>query len=124
MPRSLPLALLAGLAAAGLAAAGLRAGDWPEFRGPTGQGLAEGPLPVAWGAETNLGWKVDVPGRGWSSPVVRAGRVYLTTAVSVEGSKTDDRSLRVLALDARTGRTLLDREVFRQDGSPAPCSQV
>ena len=57
------LALLAVLC---LVFAPARAADWPEFRGPTGQGLAEGTLPVEWGKEKNVVWKKELPGAGWS----------------------------------------------------------
>src|SRR2546422_1185637 len=58
-----------------LATAGLAAGDdWPQFRGPTGQGLSsERGLPLEWSETRNVVWKTPVPGLGWSSPVV-AGR--------------------------------------------------
>src|SRR5262245_24441621 len=63
-----------------------RAEDWPQFRGPTGDGHYRGPaLPTAWGPDTNAVWKAPIPGRGWSSPVVWQGRVYLTTAVEKGG---------------------------------------
>jgi outer membrane protein assembly factor BamB len=95
--------------------------DWPQFRGPTGQGLSDAKNPpTEWGPDTNVAWKVEVPGRGWSSPVVAAGRVYLTTAVPAGGG----HSLRALCLDARTGETVWDKEVFKQDGSaPKPHSK-
>jgi outer membrane protein assembly factor BamB len=112
-----------GLACTGAAlallvlAAGGRGDDWPQFRGPTGQGLAgERDLPVEWGPRKNVAWKRAIPGAGWSSPIVCLGRVYLTTAVPVGG----DQSLRALCLDARSGRVLWAREVFRQDGRTAP----
>jgi outer membrane protein assembly factor BamB len=110
-------------AAAGLlvlAAVG-RGDDWPQFRGPTGQGLAgESNLPVEWGPKKNIAWKQAIPGAGWSSPVVCRGRVFLTTAVPVQGSPAGDRSLRALCLDAGTGKIVWEREVFRQDGRTAP----
>ena len=47
--------------------------SWPEFRGPTGQGIApEGPLPGEWSPTKNVAWKHPIPGSGWSSPVVDA----------------------------------------------------
>jgi outer membrane protein assembly factor BamB len=99
----------------------LRAEDWPEFRGPTGQGLVrDGALPVKWGPDTNVVWKQDIPGNGWSSPVVSDGRIYLTTAVPVAESARGDQSLRALCLDAAKGTILWDKEVFLQDGSKAP----
>jgi outer membrane protein assembly factor BamB len=97
-----------------------RGGDWPEFRGPTGQGHAEGKLPLHWGPDKNVVWKQPIPGAGWSSPVVVAGRVYLTTAVPKAEAATADRSLRALCLDARSGKVLWDQEVFLQDGKKAP----
>ncbi len=94
------------------------ADDWPEFRGPTGQGLvAKGALPMTWGKDENIAWKREIPGKGWSSPIVSGGRVYLTTAVPGNG---DDQSLRALCLDAAKGNILWKKEVFRQDGANAP----
>lgn len=50
--------------------------DWPEFRGPTGQGhSAEQGVPLEWSESRNVAWKTPVPGSGWSSPVVASGRV-------------------------------------------------
>jgi outer membrane protein assembly factor BamB len=96
------------------------AGDWPQFRGPDGQGHYTGkaPLPVEWDATKNVAWKQAVPGRGWSSPVVFDGRVYLTTAVPGTGRK--DQSLEALCLDAATGKQLWQTPVFKQDGAKAP----
>jgi outer membrane protein assembly factor BamB len=94
--------------------------DWPEFRGPTGQGLYTGkPLPLNWGLDTNLIWRVAIPGRGWSSPVIVGSRVYLTTAVVTDEVK-DHVSLRAMCLDSETGKIIWDREVFKQNGETAP----
>lgn len=84
--------------------------EWPEFRGPTGQGhtTATG-LPLEWSAEKNVVWKQPVPGTGWSSPVVGRGRIYLTTALPGPGATP---SLRTLCLDAGDGRVLWNTEVF------------
>ena len=60
----------------------IHAEEWPAFRGPTGQGhSSEVGLPFEWSESRNVRWKTPVPGRGWSSPVVSGGRVWLTTAV-------------------------------------------
>jgi len=93
-----------------IVALALAAGDWPQFRGPDGQGHAsERGLPLEWSESKNVAWKVPVPGRGWSSPVVAGGRVWLTTATAVKR----DTSLRLMAFDVETGRTVLDVEVFK-----------
>ena len=93
--------------------------NWPEFRGPTGQGIVrDGALPTVWSDTKNVVWKQPIPGLGWSSPIVFDGKIYLTTAVPDEKSK--DQSLRTLCLDAKTGNTIWDKEVFKQNGKSAP----
>ncbi len=95
--------------------------DWPQFRGPTGQGIfAGGKLPLHWSSTRNVVWKQALPGRGWSSPIVWAGRIYLTTAIPGENVAGKDQSLRTLCLDAGTGKISWAREVFRQLGAKAP----
>jgi hypothetical protein len=61
--------------------------DWPGFRGPWGDGHATGPgdttllgLPLDWSETENVKWKTQIPYRGWSTPVVLGGQVWLTTA--------------------------------------------
>ena len=109
----LPAVVLAAVMLAGPTA---YAQDWPAFRGPTGQGhSSERGLPFEWSESTNIAWKTPVPGRGWSSPVVAAGRVWLTTATAVGAG-----SLRLLAYDMETGLEVLNTEVFRVDATTSP----
>jgi outer membrane protein assembly factor BamB len=57
--------------------------EWPGFRGPAMDGLALGStLPERWSARDHVTWAVDVPGQGWSSPIVANGIVYVTSAIS------------------------------------------
>jgi outer membrane protein assembly factor BamB len=100
------------------------AGDWPKFRGPTGDGNAVvKSLPLKWSGTENVRWKVPLPGKGWSSPVLSAGRIYLTTAVAA-GNDQDangvDRELRALCLESTSGKIVWDTVIFRQDGKSAP----
>ena len=89
-------------------AAVVAAEDWPQFRGPSGDGHSrETNLPVTWSERENVRWKVPLPGRGWSSPVIVGNEIWLTTATD------GDRSLRVLPVDAATGQTRVNAEVFR-----------
>lgn len=94
----------------------LAAQDWPQFRGPASDGIVRVSVPEKWSKTDNVAWKVDLPGKGWSSPVLGGGRLYLTTAVA-KGSDQDSagpRSLRALCLDAATGAVIWDEEVFPQ----------
>src|SRR5687767_1992319 len=82
--------------------------DWPQFRGPTGQGVSEERgLPLTWSENKNVRWKVAIPGRGWSSPVVVGERIWLTTATD------EGKSLRAIAIDRNTGAIIQNVEVFR-----------
>ncbi|MFN0119880.1 MAG: PQQ-binding-like beta-propeller repeat protein [Blastocatellia bacterium] len=88
--------------------------DWPEFRGPTGQGHAtERGLPLRWSETQNIRWKTPIPGKGWSSPVIQGDRIWLTTAE--EGGK----SLRLLLIDRQTGALRRNTEVFRVSAAAA-----
>jgi outer membrane protein assembly factor BamB len=56
--------------------------DWPQFRGPDGQGHATArDLPTTWSEQENVTWKCLLPGRGWSSPVISGNEIWLTTAI-------------------------------------------
>lgn len=90
--------------------------DWPKFRGPAADGHVTGPpVSLKWSDTENVKWKVPIPGLGWSSPTIVAGRVFLTTAVAVE----QGISLRAMALDASSGRVLWNQEVRKIADVPA-----
>jgi outer membrane protein assembly factor BamB len=62
--------------------------DWPQWRGPEGTGVAPAAdPPVRWSETENVRWKVPIPGRGHAAPIVWGERVYLLTAVPVEGAR-------------------------------------
>src|SRR5262249_2919992 len=74
------LAVCAGLLFPNLV---LAQANWPAFRGGAAAGTADTKgLPTAWSTTQNVVWKADVPGRGWSSPIVWGDRVFLTSFVS------------------------------------------
>ena len=98
-----------------LTASAARAEDWPQFRGPAGQGHStESGLPLEWSESRNVKWKTPVPGLGWSSPVVAEGRVWLTAAVRERNAAA---SLRAIAFDVETGREVVNAEVFRMSNA-------
>lgn len=87
--------------------------EWPQFRGPTGEGISKATgLPLEWSATTHVAWQVEVPGSGWSSPVLSKGKIYLTTALNpAEG----EPSLHALCFEAASGKLLWDTEVLKPD---------
>ena len=81
--------------------------DWPQFRGPTGQGISDSTgLPLTWGESENVVWKTAVHGKSHSSPVVWGDQVWLTTATE----KGDDLS--ALCLDKGSGKIIYDLKLF------------
>ena len=74
------LALGATIGAQG-AKAPSAAGHWPQWRGPSQNGVAPGDVPLEWSDTKNVAWKVAVPGRGYSSPIIWGDKIFLTTAV-------------------------------------------
>src|ERR1041385_5852304 len=102
-----------------LDAPSLRA-DWPEFRGPTGDGhvAARGEpkpigLPLYWSETNNIKWKTEIPYRGWSTPVVMGNQVWVTTATE------DGHDFFAICVDAGTGKIRFNEKVFHSD-NPEP----
>ena len=112
---------------------------WPAWRGATGQGVSnETRLPLGWSATENVRWRADVPGRGFSSPVIWGNRVFLTTAIEgeiVPGAKAvkhmdegqefvhpdgvgadKKHTFKVMALDSETGKLVWERTAW--EGTP------
>ncbi len=103
---------------------------WPQFRGPESAGVAEDPkLPDSWSATKNVVWKTDIPGVGWSSPVVWDDRIFVTSVIRSEQGEppkkglyfggnrpappADEHRWMVYGVDWKTGKVLWEREVQR-----------
>lgn len=90
--------------------------DWPQFRGANSDAhVTETTTPLRWSETENVVWKREIPGLGWSSPVVVDGVVFLTTAVEREGGL----DLLVLAIESKSGKTVWDRVLRRVEPVPA-----
>lgn len=84
--------------------------NWPQFRGPEGDGMTTSKaLPLEWSETKNVAWKTPIHGRGWSSPVIWGDQIWLTTATE------DGRELSVLCVDRETGKILRDEVLFTVD---------
>ena len=113
--------------------------SWPQWRGPSGQGVSEEKnLPDEWSSTKNIKWKAAIPGRGHSSPIVWGNRIFVTTAIEgdvVPGAKAakhmigdkefvhpdsigaDRKHLfKVICLDRATGKVLWEQTAF--EGTP------
>ncbi|MEC7109930.1 MAG: PQQ-binding-like beta-propeller repeat protein, partial [Planctomycetota bacterium] len=111
--------------------------EWPQWRGPSGQGHATAQhLPETWSNEQNMVWSRNLPGRGWSSPVVTGNQIWVTAAVETPATPEEiarlkampggqplnlssSISLHALCVDFATGKLLHDIELFREE-SPQP----
>jgi len=83
------------------------AADWTEFRGPSGDGMtAATGLPLKWSETENVRWATPIHGKGWSSPVIRDGQIWMTTAPE------DGHEAWAVGCDLQTGRIVHDIKVF------------
>ena len=73
--------ILTGLILSFLAIAADGPDAWPRWRGPEFDGVARGDAPLTWSDKDHIAWKLTVPGKGHSSPVIWGDRLFLTTAV-------------------------------------------
>lgn len=107
-PRDARRALLL-FALAGWSAGPLHAGEnWPQYRGPQADGHTAAPgLPLSFSETENVRWKIPVPGKAWSSPVVWDRQIWLTTATK------DGKELGALCVDAESGRIVHEVVVFK-----------
>src|SRR5437868_14343376 len=81
--------------------------NWPQFRGPDGNGLSDSKeVPLTWTEEKNVKWKTPIHGKAWSSPVIWGSQVWLTTATA------DGKELSVLCVDRESGKILRDQKLF------------
>lgn len=115
------LAVVICFAISGCAAFPARA-DWPAFRGPNRDGIVRNrDLPTAWSPSTNIGWRTELPGQGWSSPVVVGDRIYLTAAIAEQTADNEQATqnqpayrLVLFCVAAESGELLQEVELFRQ----------
>jgi outer membrane protein assembly factor BamB len=89
----------------------LHAGDWPQFRGPGGQGVSEETgLPITWNENDNLIWKIDTPCSGNSVPIIVGPRLFLTcySGFNEPGKpgKMDDLKLHLVCLSRDDGKKM------------------
>ncbi len=118
--------LLTVAAAILLPASGARAqANWTQFRGSSAGVVEDVVLPDSWSTTENVAWTVEIPGRGWSSPIVWGERIFLTSAVSEADAEAPKKGLylggnrdkpsekphrwMVYCIDLATGKILWER---------------
>ena len=88
--------------------------DWPTFRGFNANGIAsDSGLPDRWGSETNVQWTADIPGKGWSAPIVVGENVIVSTAVP-EGGRDSVYRFEVHCFDVNSGKLRWKRTVKQE----------
>ena len=121
--------------------------NWPQFRGPnSNQIVLSQNLPLSWSSDENLAWFFEVPGRGWSSPIIWDDKVFFTNAVledqsllppAREGERPENPvdaiyDFEVICLDLNSGEEIwrkvayhgLPRYKTNQDNNYAPETMV
>jgi outer membrane protein assembly factor BamB len=94
-------------------ATSIRAGHWPAWRGPDGTGVSpEKNLPLHWSTNENVRWRVPLPERGNSAPVVWANRVFVTQAIEKEARRT------LMCFDRAKGKLLWQQGPAYQEKEP------
>jgi outer membrane protein assembly factor BamB len=84
--------------------------NWPEFRGPTGDGVAPSiSLPTELGDQSNIAWEVPIHGRGWSSPVIWGEQIWLTSATE------DGKEMFGICVALKTGRVIYDKLIYKNE---------
>lgn len=90
--------------------------DWPQFRGPAGQGHSKATgLPLTWSETDNVTWKIPVEGTAWSSPLVCGKTIWMTTAIATmataEEAKKQLDSLSMFVPSAQVARSVILKAV-------------
>ena len=103
--RFLNMSLIVSLC--GLLAASAADTNWPQFRGPNGNGVSGSlEVPLKWSEQQNVRWKTEIHDKGWSSPVIWGGQVWVSTATK------DGRQLFAICVDRETGKVVKDLKLF------------
>lgn len=108
MPQMFRRSLVAAVLLLTLSGFSVRAENWPQWRGPRGDGSAQDPaLPTRWSATENIQWKVKVPAAGHASPIVWDQHIFLA------GVKADETVRTLTALNRATGEVLWEKQVLK-----------
>ena len=93
----------------------LTAAEWPQFRGPDGNGVAaEGAAPTKWSEAEHVSWKTTLPGKGWSSPVVAGGQVWMTSAVEETATEAEAKEImRAAGVEEKKFKNLQAKKAVR-----------
>lgn len=89
--------------------------DWTRFRGPNGTGISDSAVPVEFGENKNLKWKMELPGRGVSSPIVVGDKVFVTCysgyGMGDGAGKIEDLKRHLVCVGLRTGKVIWTKTV-------------
>jgi outer membrane protein assembly factor BamB len=89
--------------------------NWPQFRGPGGNGISDAKnLPITWSETENISWKTAIRGKAWSSPVIWGQQIWMTSAAE------DGKESFVICVDRDTGKIVHDIKLFTTE-KPAFC---
>jgi outer membrane protein assembly factor BamB len=88
----------------------LLAQNWPQFGGPTFDGVSPSTkIPTEWSETTNVKWKLPIHGQGWSCPVIWGEQIWLTTAT------LDGKKMSAVCIDTQSGKVIHDKVLFENE---------
>lgn len=93
---------------------------WPRFRGPSDNGIAPTTTaPTTWDRKTNIAWRTELPGQGWSSPVIGDGILYVSAAIPRADEPAGDYDLALILVNVESGEVIRVSNLIAQEGKSA-----
>jgi len=114
------LSVVASVCLVSIASVAAAADPWPRFRGPSDDGIAQTTTaPTTWDRQTNIAWRTELPGQGWSSPVIGDAVVYVSAAIPRSDDPASDYDLALILVSVESGEVIRVSNLIAQEGESA-----
>jgi len=114
------LSVVASVCLVSIASVAAATDPWPRFRGPSDDGIAQTTTaPTTWDRQTNIAWRTELPGQGWSSPVIGDAVVYVSAAIPRSDDPASDYDLALILVSVESGEVIRVSNLIAQEGESA-----